>query len=85
MEQSFISKNKVIKGWDIGVSTMKVGEVATFFIKSQYGYGTAGSPPKIPADATLVFEIELLDFDGEEESTKDKDMKRTKTVDQDQD
>ena len=38
---------KVIKGWDIGVSTMKVGEVATLFIKSHYGYGSAGSPPKV--------------------------------------
>ena len=75
--------NKVIKGWDIGVSTMKVGEVATLFIKSHYGYGSAGSPPKvfnafcqhcenltvssqIPGDATLVFEIELFDFHGED-------------------
>ena len=39
--------HKVIKGWDIGVSTMRVGEVATLFIKSHYGYGSAGSPPKV--------------------------------------
>jgi len=77
-----IGKSEVIKGWDIGVSTMKVGEVATLFIKSHYGYGSAGSPPKIPGDATLVFEIELFDFHGED-ITKDKDMgvvKRTKTA-----
>merc|ERR1712203_389393 len=52
------------------------------FIKSHYGYGSAGSPPKIPGDATLVFEIELFDFHGEDIS-KDKDMgvvKRTKTA-----
>ena len=60
---------------------MKVGEKAVFTIKSEYGYGTAGSPPKIPGDATLVFEIELFDFHGEDIS-KDSDMgvvKRMKT------
>ena len=72
---------QVIKGWDIGVSTMRIGEVATLFIKAHYGYGSAGSPPKvcfvstkcfvvisvqIPGDATLVFEIELFDFHGED-------------------
>lgn len=77
-----IGKSEVIKGWDLGVSTMVVGEVATFTIKAHYGYGSAGSPPKIPGDATLVFEIELFDFHGEDIS-KDKDMtivKRTKTA-----
>jgi len=82
----YIGMSEVIKGWDIGVSTMKVGEVATFFIKSHYGYGSDGSPPKIPGDATLVFEIELFDFHGEEDVTKDKVMgERTKTADQNQD
>jgi len=77
-----IGKSEVIKGWDLGVSTMVVGEVATFTIKAHYGYGSAGSPPKIPGEATLVFEIELFDFHGEDIS-KDKDMtivKRTKTA-----
>lgn len=76
-----IGKQEVIKGWDIGVASMKVGEKAVFTIKSEYGYGTAGSPPKIPGDATLVFEIELFDFHGEDIS-KDSDMgvvKRMKT------
>lgn len=77
-----IGKSEVIKGWDVGVSTMTVGELATFYIKADYGYGSAGSPPKIPGDATLVFEIELFEFHGEDIS-KDKDMgvvKRTKTA-----
>jgi len=77
-----IGKNEVIKGWDIGVSTMRIGEISTFYIKAEYGYGSAGSPPKIPGDATLVFEVELFDFHGEDIS-KDKDtgiMKRTKTA-----
>lgn len=77
-----IGKSEVIKGWDIGVSTMRTGEVSTFYIAAHYGYGSAGSPPKIPGEATLVFEIELFDFHGEDIS-KDKDMgivKRVKTA-----
>jgi len=77
-----INAQEVIKGWDIGVASMTVGEVATFFIKSEYGYGSAGSPPKIPGDATLVFEIELFSFQGEDVS-KEKDgsiIKRTRTA-----
>lgn len=41
---------------------MKVGEKAIFTIKSEYGYGEMGSPPKIPGGATLIFTIELLSF-----------------------
>jgi len=77
-----IGKGEVIKGWDIGVASMRTGEVSTFYIKAHYGYGSAGSPPKIPGEATLVFEIELFDFHGEDIS-KDKDMgivKRIKTA-----
>ncbi|XP_023330039.1 peptidyl-prolyl cis-trans isomerase FKBP4 [Eurytemora carolleeae] len=67
-----LGKGEVIKGWDIGVATMKVGERAVFFIKSEYGYGPTGSPPKIPGGATLVFDVELFSFEGED-ITKDKD------------
>jgi len=52
----------VIKGWDLGVATMKKGELAKFTLRSDYAYGESGSPPKIPGGATLVFEIELLDW-----------------------
>lgn len=48
---------QVIKGWDLGVATMKKGELAVLTIKPEYGYGEAGSPPKIPGGATLVFEV----------------------------
>merc|ERR1712226_1600183 len=41
---------------------MKKGEKSRFTIAPQYAYGEDGSPPKIPGDATLVFEIELIDF-----------------------
>ena len=67
-----LGKGSVIKGWDIGVATMKRGEKADFIIKSDYGYGKTGSPPKIAPDATLHFEIELYDWKGEDLSP-DKD------------
>ena len=50
---------QVIKGWDIGVATMKKGEVAILTCAPEYAYGATGSPPKIPANATLKFEVEL--------------------------
>jgi len=57
----------VIKGWDKGLATMKRGEKSTLKCKSEYAYGDAGSPPKIPGGATLEFEVELLSW----KSTKD--------------
>jgi FK506-binding protein 4/5 len=60
---------------------MAKGEVAIFTIKSDYAYGDRGSPPKIPGGATLIFEVELFDFEGEDVS-KDSDkslIKRIKT------
>jgi tetratricopeptide (TPR) repeat protein len=52
----------VIEGWSLGVVTMKVGEKAKFIIAPEYAYGNKGSPPKIPPNATLIFEIELLEI-----------------------
>ncbi|KAE8878776.1 hypothetical protein PF005_g23535 [Phytophthora fragariae] len=57
-----LGREKVIKGWDIGVATMNVGEVARFIIAPQYGYGHEGFAPKVEPDETLDFEIELLSF-----------------------
>jgi peptidylprolyl isomerase len=57
-----IAKGQVIKGWDEGFQSMKVGEQATLRISSDYGYGDHGHPPKIPGGATLNFDVELLDF-----------------------
>ncbi|XP_048872470.1 peptidyl-prolyl cis-trans isomerase FKBP5 [Brienomyrus brachyistius] len=61
-----LGKGQVIKAWDIGVATMQRGEVCWFLCKPEYAYGTAGSPPKIPPNSALLFEVELLNFKGEE-------------------
>jgi FKBP-type peptidyl-prolyl cis-trans isomerase len=53
-----------IKGLTVGVATMKRHEVAVLRCRPEYAYGQAGKPPHIPANATLIFEVELLDFFG---------------------
>ncbi|KAG5455641.1 MAG: hypothetical protein BJ554DRAFT_4871, partial [Olpidium bornovanus] len=54
---------QVIKGWDVGVQSMRVGELAELLCKPEYAYGAAGSPPNIPANSTLKFEVEVLGFE----------------------
>uniref|UniRef100_A0A8D8X685 peptidylprolyl isomerase n=1 Tax=Cacopsylla melanoneura TaxID=428564 RepID=A0A8D8X685_9HEMI len=61
-----LGKGQVIKAWDRGIATMKKDEVAVFTCKPDYAYGKQGSPPTIPADATLVFEVEMISWEAED-------------------
>lgn len=57
-----IGARQVIEGWDIGVVGMKKGGKRTLKIPPHLAYGSTGSPPKIGPDATLEFDVELVDI-----------------------
>jgi len=80
-----IGQGQVIRGWDEGFASMKVGEKAILKCREDYAYGTQGSPPNIPPKATLLFDVELLGWEHppkqkwemtpEEKVEKAKDLK----------
>lgn len=55
-----IGRRRVIKGWDEGVMSMKVGGIRQLRVPAALGYGAGGHPPVIPRNATLIFEVQLL-------------------------
>ena len=56
-----LGQGQVIEGWDEGIALLKVGDKARFVIPSYLGYGSSGAGGVIPPDATLVFDVELMD------------------------
>lgn len=55
---------EVIRGWEIGIASMARGEIALLHCAPSYAYHETGLSPAVPPNATLLFEVEMLDFKG---------------------
>ncbi|KAJ6655803.1 hypothetical protein lerEdw1_004856 [Lerista edwardsae] len=65
-----LGEDITLGGLEIGLLTMKKGELARFLFKPNYAFGAVGCPPLIPPNATVLFEVELLDFLDSAESDR---------------
>merc|ERR1711976_987761 len=74
-----VAQGRVIKGWDAVMPTMAKGERAEVLIQSECAYGANGSPPSIPGGAALIFDMEMIDWFGEDISeSKNKSLTKIK-------
>ena len=62
-----LGAGQVVAGWDEGLVGMKVGGVRTLVVPSELAYGEAGLAPHVPPDATVGYEVELLELNDPEE------------------
>jgi FKBP-type peptidyl-prolyl cis-trans isomerase len=60
-----VGRDELIAAWEEAIKQMKRGEKRLLIVPYELAYGTRGDPPRIPRRATLIFEIELLDFSRE--------------------
>ncbi|NXJ83695.1 FKBP6 isomerase, partial [Trogon melanurus] len=63
-----LGEDITLGGLEVGLLTMKKGEVARFYFSPEYAYGRQGCPPLIPPNTSVVFDVEVLDFIDSDES-----------------
>ncbi|XP_071790726.1 inactive peptidyl-prolyl cis-trans isomerase FKBP6-like [Asterias amurensis] len=61
-EKYRLGEGKVIEGLDVAISTMRKGEISQFLVKPEYAFGAMGVPPRIPENASILFEVELVNI-----------------------